>query len=266
MTRIALALGALLLSGLAQAGFNMLDVQFSPNATQYTRGDVVTATATSNAAGAQYRFFLEKINNGVVTAVTSTGWSSDNDFQFDTYAVNITPGKYRLRVLARESANRPEVLSKTEIFRVVEPTVTACDAIDGRTYANPTGTTYFAGTLSLGDMLAGVALDLPADINAIAAVSFDAGNVTIELERMTVCALTCVVPTQDFSNAGATVSGTYLCAGNTLTITASGDVEPVPETPAYDLLGGSTFPVSVTGAMTINAAGGTLTAGTATFE
>jgi hypothetical protein len=269
MKRITGFLVALLLTGAALADLSSLNVQFSPNATSYAKGALVGLTATSNGTNAQYKFNVHRMVAGTATAVLSTTWSSTNTLAFDTSAVNVLTGRYRIQVMARESANASETLVKTEIIVITEPpAVTSCESIDGKTYTNAAATTYNAGDRSLSQMLAGLALTLPASANAISAVSFDSGAVSVELEpsRVRVCAFICL--DSQYGAGGDIVSGTYTCntSTNVLTVNASGQVPVVSPSPAADMLGGGTFPVTVSGSLTINQTEDKLVTGTATFE
>lgn len=263
MIRIALALCALLVSSLSAAAFDTLGVQFSPHATQYTKGDTFTVTATTNGTNPQYRFVLEKIDVGVVN-ITTTSWSSSNSLLVDTWSVNIVPGKYRLKVSVRESARLAETLVKTEIFTVVAPAVSACDSIDGKTYTNATWSPIELGNLSLAQILAGINLQTSNSAFGLMTVSFDSGAVSVEVASpltMQVCTFICISAQATPDNP---ITGTYTCTGNTVTISATGT--STPDGSLAGLLGASSFPLSVTGNLTIDTATDSLTAGGKTFE
>jgi hypothetical protein len=265
MKRIIFAISALLLSSLSLAEVTSLSVQFAPNATQYTKGEQVGVTATSNGVGAQYRFYLDNVSTATAVLVSSTNWTTTNSFQIDTFAVNMPAGKYRVRTLVRENANKPETLTKVDFFTVVAPAVTACESIDGKTYSSTVSAPLALGDLSLAQVLSGAQFGLPAGAPALSSVSFDSGTVVVAMQKITarVCTMICI--NVDVSSAGAEVAGTYTCANNTVSITASGSVPVAPGTLA-SLLGDSPFPVSVSGPMTINTATDTLTSGTRTFD
>lgn len=259
--RIALVLCAFLLSPFASAALTNLNVTFSPSATQYVKGEVVTATAASDGTNVQYRFFLERTDAGVVL-VSSTNWSSENTFVIDTYAVNIPPGTYQLRTEAREALKKKVVLSRTDAFSVVTSPVTACESIEGKTYTNATASTINFGNVSLAQALSGLALTTDAHAAGISAVSFAGGNLTAAVEpiNIQVCSFICV--SGDVTPV-ADLTGTYSCAGNTLSLNASGTGTGVGA--PGDLLG-SSVPITLTGSMTITQSTDVLTAGGQTFE
>lgn len=264
MKKIIFALFALLFAGLSQAAVTSLAVQFNPNSTEFTKGQLVNVTATADGVGTEYRFYLDNVDAVPAVSISSSNWTTTNTFQIDTFAVNIPAGKYRLRVMARQSNNKGETLTKVELFKVVTPAVTACESIDGKTYTNTVTAHYALGDLTLAQALAGSQIVLPAKSPAVSAVSFDSGSVSVALQKTTarVCTFLCI--SVDVSAAGAEVAGTYTCTNNTVSITASGTVATEPGA-LMDLIGG-TFPVSVSGPMTINTATDTLTSGTRTFD
>lgn len=246
----------------ARADLSSLAVQFTPNATQYTKGEVVSVTATSNGTNAQYRFILDKVDVGVV-AVSSSSWAANNSYQIDTFAVNMPAGKYRLRVFVRESANKPEILNKYEFFTVVAPAVVACDLIDGKTYTNAAAAPLSLGSLTLAQMLAGVSLSMSTGAAGITSVSFDAGtfNVAVQPASFQICTFFCT----NYQTPAAEISGTYTCSDHTVTVAATGVYDYTNSPTLLSLLGASS-PLSVAGNMLIDTVTDSLTAGGKTFE
>lgn len=266
-------LATVLLAGSALADISSLGVQFNPSATSYSKGTPVAVTATANGTNTQYKFELDRIASGVAVAVVSSNWSLTNTFNVDTNAVNVQPGKHRLRVLARESANKPETLVKTEFFQITAPpTVTACESIENKTYTIPAAASFVLGDLTLASALAlqgaGIPVELGGgDASHVKSVKFqnDVASVTLGGIETRVCAFLCIAVSQNFINP---VDLPYTCSGNTVTVNAGAVMSATQMSPGTltDLLGGGSFPVRVTGNLLINSGGNSVTADGVTFE
>lgn len=273
MKKITAVLVASLFAGAAQADLSSLTVQFSPSATSFTKGTPVAVTAVSNGTNAQYKFDLDRIVSGQDVAVLASGWSATNTFNIDTSVVNVQPGKHRLRVYARESANKVETLVKTEFFQVAAaPLVTACDSIVDKTYDVPVASFFNAGDLTLSSALALQSTGIPITFGSggahyVKSIAFqdDVASVGVYGIETRVCAFICIPVSEQFLSP---VDVSYTCSGNTVTLNAAGALSPTEMSPnaLMDLLGGESMPVKVTGNLTIDTANDTVAADGITFD
>lgn len=245
---------SLALPGLVQAELSSLSVQFPTGTGPFGKGRVVNVAATTNGTGAEYRFAVHRMDGGTAVPVVSTAWSSANTFAMATSPVNVLPGQHRLLVYVREAAKKSEVLSKYKFFTVVAASeASACDWLNGRTLTRTvTGGSYSAGTRTGAEIAAGISLALPAAGVALKSISFDpAGNASAVLETVTAQTCSFVCSTTTIATAGKTLAGTYTCSGGNVNVSLSGLVPT---------------PLSVSGAMTVNAVTGDLTTGARTYR
>lgn len=273
MKRIAGFLIALLFTGSALAELSSLNVQFSPNATSYQKGTVVGLTAVSNGTNAQYKFVVHRMVAGKAVAVLSTEWLSTNTLAFDTNPVNVPAGRYRIQVMARESANVSETLVKTEIITVTAPpALTACESIEGKTFTNDVPAKIQLGDLSLSGALALLNPGIPIELGGgetshVKSLQFGSGVASVRLAPldMRVCSFLCMPLTAEYLNP---VQVPYTCAGNTVTVNAAGTLSATEMSSNIltDLLGGDSIPVKVTGTVTIGAGGSSVSADGVTLD
>jgi len=273
MKRITGFVVALLFTGSALADISSLGVQFSPNATSYAKGTVIALTATSNGTNAQYKFKVERTQAGQSTPVMSSAWSTTNTFTIDTNAVNVLTGRYRIDVMARESANVSETLVKTEIITVTAPpALTACESIEGKTFTNDVPAKIQLGDLSLSGALALLNPGIPIELGGgetshVKSLQFGSGVASVRLAPldMRVCTFLCMPLTAEYLNP---VQVPYTCAGNTVTVNAAGTLSATEMSSNIltDLLGGDSIPVKVTGTVTIGAGGSSVSADGVTLD
>ena len=203
----------------AQAELTTLNVNFTPDTEVFYQGEIIDVTLSSDGTDTQYRYVLESILDNGIERITHSPWSTNPQFSLDTQAMSLLEGEYRLRVISREQANKPEVLVKYHTFSITGANSASCDNFQEGSYSNLSAQSLSLN-MSLSEATNGLSLTADEHANNIEQLVFSNGAVNVyPVNPMTYNVNMLGSGQFIFSTP---LSGTYNCVGNTISINATG--------------------------------------------